>query len=113
MYLYDIKRDTLTPIFDSDVDALQDTMSDVVFLKSVHQLLWLNDTEIEFVATYHGHNRLYRLTTDGILTLLDDTQRAILSFTSEALITSYTNIPSQIENRQGRFCIDQIQKRRL
>ncbi|CCJ65605.1 alpha/beta hydrolase family protein [Leuconostoc falkenbergense] len=103
VYLYDIKRDTLTPIFDSDVDALQDTMSDVVFLKSVHQLLWLNDTEIEFVATYHGHNRLYRLTTDGILTLLDDTQRAILSFTSEALITSYTNIPSQIENRQGEI----------
>lgn len=101
MYLYDIKRSTLTPIFDSDVDALQDTMSDVVFLKSMHQLFWRNDTEIEFVATYHGHNRLYRLTTDGILTLLDDTQRAILSFTSEALITSYTNIPSQIETRHG------------
>lgn len=101
VYLYDIKRSTLTPIFDSDVDALQDTMSDVVFLKSMHQFFWRNDTEIEFVATYHGHNRLYRLTTDGILTLLDDTQRAILSFTSEALITSYTNIPSQIETRHG------------
>ncbi len=103
IYFYDLATKKLTQKFNQDVDAVQSTSSDVQFKKSSHGLIWLDETTLEFIATYHGYNRIYRLTLSGDVTLVSDERQSILALTKNHIIESTTAIPSRILTRSGHI----------
>lgn len=108
IYLYDVSSRQLVKLFNQDIDAVQSTMSDIQYKKSAHGLHWLDYTTLEFIATYRGHNRIYRLTVTGEVTLISDKKRAVLSLTKNYLIESTTEIPSRILTRSGKIIYEPI-----
>ncbi|MBM7617004.1 acylaminoacyl-peptidase [Weissella uvarum] len=102
---YNFQTAELSVLFDEDVDALHDFGSDFSFLRDAHSLRWIDQNTFEFIASYHGYNRIYTGNLDGNIQLTSNVTRSIVSLSDHYLIETTSSVPAQIIKRDDETVV--------